>query len=1267
MSVLIVPDKSQLNQLEERLSLLEEKVGDVRSHCLILEENLLELAECAGSSSTLIETIEHKIHHILEQTPQSLTKSILPGIAPFLRKVLAKTEQNFAADLQSYQARLVYLEQYLDNLDQGLVQQHQQLEQFNAGLVNLEQQLSAIQVSVPNRQVPHAVESYLENLESAVVQQQVHLQEVGEQVVQLRKGMLVLQQNWQVQEEQWESLQQQCHGWVVTLNSQSNELESLGHRYSQLEQQFQHGQGDFRSALSKLERIQVQQQDRLTQLINEGVKRQLKTVQDGLEVQQFSLQHLEKFVENLDRAMVEQVQELEQLKQLPTYLKVLETSVQSGRQHQVELESYLDNLEKAHLAQHVRLNEVDERLLVHQTGLKSIVEQLQGQRVELENTGTAVHQLEKVSFEQHLRLEEVVDQVHLFPEQLLPLQNALQAQNRQFQEIDQYLDNLEKAHVSQHLQLNGLNQQVETVGNVQAQQRKQLQDAHSILEEQQSHLQQMVEHVTQVETTTLREVVEQSRRLEFRLNDPQQRALDIADILPDAIRRSTQQMTAEIASQVNLSQGDGASGDEVLAESMQRPVEICIQQAIRKDVRPFADALFPLIGPTIRRSVAELFKDLLQRINGILGQSLLSQQGISWRLQAWRTGQSFGEIVLSNTLQYRVEQAFLIHRETGLLILHAHLEEIELGDSDAISAMFTAIQDFIRDSFSADKGEELESVEVGQYTVWVERGPYAVLACVIRGESPRSLRTLMREQLETLHSQYGLLLEQFNGDNSKLKYCQSLIEETLRSELKEEAKPQWMTPQLAVILILFSVGILGWGYLYYDEHRRLNGYLDTLRESAGIIITEIKEEQGRWVVYGLRDPLAEDPLQLALHFELSPEDLVFKGKPYQDLAPQFVEHRLRSWLKPPSSVELTLQDQVLYLKGHADQGWIDRLNSSLGLIAGFTGIDTHQLVNTEAQFQEYIKALSETPGILVVSSGVNEQGLFVTGMRDPLAADPEVLALEMRIENVISNWRPYQDLAPQFVLRRAAQFLAPPSTVSLELKEEVLQVRGYASRTWIDSTLNNARTLAGVHEVDVQNLVETDEFLLASGQGYLLPAHNLSITVQEGEMILSGHLDSATYKRVQEQIPLLKKNFQELKRIRRVGLVDVEQELIQLAAQIEGVKIYFFEDIGLVANQEIRLKGVGQAFKQVLEFGAEIKKKVYLRIVGNTDGIGTEFFNEQLSQRRATLIFDWLLAEGIPKEHLGVGTPDKILFGESQPNPEYRNVNFQVLLLGEKE
>ncbi len=859
---------------------------------------------------------------------------------------------------------------------------------------------------------------------------------------------------------------------------------------------------------------------------------------------------------------------------------------------------------------------------------KPVKESLQALGTPLSELEKSIKNLENAYANQYLQLIHLEKQIDELKQaqvnQFNQLHNALQAQQAQLNNLDKFLESLEKAQVNQHLQLNQLDKDFDTL--------------------KQTQISQLLKRTEFFAKVSLR-----FNQLEKRINTPEQLAREIANILPDAIR---------LASQLAIS--DAMSEEVELTQSLQTPVEHCIKHSINHDVRPFADALFPVMGPAIRKSINETFKILLQRINRTLEESI-SPKGLAWRMQAITKGVSFSELVLQQTLIYRVEQVFLIHRETGLLIQHSQLEEVDAGDSDAVSAMFTAIQDFTRDSFSASKQEELDSVEIGEYTVWIERGPHAILACVIRGIAPITFKNnIMRPLLENLHARYGSLLEQFAGDSEPLQPCQPMLQQALKIEEKEPRR--LFSPQLAFILGIILIAVSVWGYHYFEYQQRLTDYMTALQNASGIVVISTEEQDGKLVVYGMRDPLADDPQQIAQRFELSDNDVLFKAKPYQDFDPTFVELRLRQWLKPPDSVQMSLNGTTLHLSGHANQAWIDKVNQSVGMMGGITEIVADKLINTEAQFQAFLKTLNNTPGIIVISSGTENGQHFLTGMRDPLAKEPAEIALGLQITDVIMRWTHYQDLTSNFIEKRVRQRLAPPSTVQLRLEGDTLHLSGHASPAWIDKAIDKANTVAGINNLEIKYLLDTDSFLLAEAKRELMPPERVTLTVHEKILRVTGRVDSTTFQALLKRIQNLKNSQQELASVETSGLVDAEREIYQLIQRIEKTIIYFSEDsTGFMPGQEAALPDLLKDVQQLLALSQDLNQPIRLQITGNTDGIGTEIYNRQLSQRRAGVMVNWLQARGIEKHSLIVTPPPEIRFGESQPNHAYRNVSFKVV------
>ena len=102
------------------------------------------------------------------------------------------------------------------------------------------------------------------------------------------------------------------------------------------------------------------------------------------------------------------------------------------------------------------------------------------------------------------------------------------------------------------------------------------------------------------------------------------------------------------------------------------------------------------MGPAIRKAIAATIQGLIQNFNQILEHSF-SIKGLRWRLEALRTRRPFAEVVLLHTLVYQVEQVFLVHRKSGLLIDHVVAKTTVPQNPDLVSGMLTAIKDFVQE------------------------------------------------------------------------------------------------------------------------------------------------------------------------------------------------------------------------------------------------------------------------------------------------------------------------------------------------------------------------------------------------------------------------------------------------------------------------------------------------------------------------------------------------------------------------------------------
>jgi len=441
----------------------------------------------------------------------------------------------------------------------------------------------------------------------------------------------------------------------------------------------------------------------------------------------------------------------------------------------------------------------------------------------------------------------------------------------------------------------------------------------------------------QLRTLLVGREIEVLSRLSEVIEDPEQLAVAVGRVLPTAIAQ--------------------ASNDAQLGEVLAPALEKATQSSIRSDPRKLLNILYPLIVPAIRKSIGETIDETFQSLNESLKHSL-TLRGLRWRWEAWRTGTSFAEVVLKHTLVYQVEHVFLIHAHTGLLISHVAAEDAAGQDPQLVSSMLVAIQDFVRDSFSGAEHQGLDTVRLGELWLWSEPGPFATLVAVIRGNPPEGLHETLRGVLSRIHDERPHALESFDGDSSGFADVEANLRECLLGQRAPESAKRgfpWFVA-LVGLLLLALAGLGGWQWWQNErawEHERQlqeakqrmwDGYVERLRTQPGIMVTEVGRRDDKFVVAGLRDPLAVDPQLLLRQTGIAPASVVSHWEPYQGLDPEFVLKRLQASLDPPPTVTLMVEGDHIVAQGSAASTWIERARTAGRMLpAGGPSLDLSRL------------------------------------------------------------------------------------------------------------------------------------------------------------------------------------------------------------------------------------------------------------------------------------------------------------------------------------
>ena len=459
---------------------------------------------------------------------------------------------------------------------------------------------------------------------------------------------------------------------------------------------------------------------------------------------------------------------------------------------------------------------------------------------------------------------------------------------------------------------------------------------------------------------------------------------DVSQVLPSAIRQSAK--TKEFS--------------RALAPTLSKAFE----DSVKKDPKGLADAIAPIMGPAIRRSITEQIRAMVQSLNTALDHSL-SPRGIRWRIEAWQTGKPFAEVVLLHTLVYRIEQLLLIDPETGLLMQSVSADPTD--DADLVSSLLSAIQDFMRDSFEhqSSDGSELQTLHTNELTLWIVHGSKAVLAAAVRGQPPMRLRKKLNEVLERIHIEHGMLLSNFKGDTTHLEIVQPDLEELLESEFVDK-KPK-------------------------------------AAEDSG-------QEDAAWQRH-LAWAIPTVLLILALTWGLS------------SMRSRYRNH-IADVLDLPPTAKIEVADSVLRITGSANHDWIQSARNRMDRLPEFETLDVSTLAVADQKWVLLLQALRNEAGIRVSSARRDGDRYRIEGWLDPLAGDPAAIIAQSGLDpaSVSTVWEPYRAIDTRLDLRRLKKHLVFPPSLSAELDEatNTLTLKGTAKRAFLNK-LQFAMSLQG--------------------------------------------------------------------------------------------------------------------------------------------------------------------------------------------------------------
>lgn len=755
----------------------------------------------------------------------------------------------------------------------------------------------------------------------------------------------------------------------------------------------------------------------------------------------------------------------------------------------------------------------------------------------------------------------------------------------------------------------------------------------------------------------LEDLAARLERLDARAGDDERLRASVARILSDALR------DAEVRDH------------ERLAEAMAPVVVETIHAELVNSRDKMVEALYPITGRLVSAYVANAFKDLLAEINQRL-ESGLSGRRLYLRLKSLFVGRSYSELLLAELRAPRVEELYLVRRESGELIdrWQAPLAdegdpkgqlakgEAAKGDGEAtslipkgangkehlVSGFLSAITEFAREAFASDAGQ-LRSFDIEQHRIYVRASPAHLIAAKCRGVMPPGMERTLDEVFVAVLEQHGEVLGR--GEEAEPASLAAVLPD-FASRLQEalghhdERAKSGNTLAIA-FLSAIALALFGWiGWSTYGDWReaRARAAVEEIIASEAVfdgfpVRVEAEDWGARIHLTGLApSQSARERLIYRVRNELGPRtlDVSLVALPSLEMAQRF-RTRLAAAQRRIAGLEAQVAKAARETDLETARGALGRLGDEL------------------QSLRRLFDRLPEARSLHGVIAAVTELESGVKALEDRLA------------EAISANRTAIKRLAADN--RAALERLATDNRAALEQlatdTKAIVEKAAVENRARIEAVDKAARKrLQQAQAKSAARLAALEQRLDASlkriaaleaGLGAAATKENLAATRRELAQLVAtvaGNADKAAA--AAKERAALDRRIRGLER----RLPGPREKLLDWMAQNA---IFFtqgttYRDPEVAAQKLARLARLQQ------------KAASRIRIVGYTDFGGNALANQRLSQARAVKVAGDLVALGVPAASLEVvGRADnKLVTRNTEPGNANRRVEFEPVFDGER-
>jgi len=223
--------------------------------------------------------------------------------------------------------------------------------------------------------------------------------------------------------------------------------------------------------------------------------------------------------------------------------------------------------------------------------------------------------------------------------------------------------------------------------------------------------------------------------------------------------------------------------DRLLLDRVQPLFPELLEKSLNYERERMLSILSPFLFPLIQRAAMDAVRGFANRIDAQI-QGPFSIRDVPRRIWAKLQGVSYSEIILREGLNFKVDEIFLIHYETGLLLYHVSRTHQNDSDSELISGMLTAIRDFAQTTLTKDNnsGITLDGIETSFQEILIEVDGPIYMAVVMQGLNPSGFRDRMRQLLNEVNQTHREILADYNGDSSLFAHFENSLLNLMQDE-----------------------------------------------------------------------------------------------------------------------------------------------------------------------------------------------------------------------------------------------------------------------------------------------------------------------------------------------------------------------------------------------------------------------------------------------------------------------------------------------------